>query len=174
MKTKLKLFLAWLFCAVALGIGSPFTLAAAAEDWADTAPAKTSEAIAWSQIGAKAGADYKGDHLAVTPTENGARLSCVFQRLEGEATSEGLWLTSTVEGKHGDRFPMAASAFGRDSRRNFIPMPVTGMVEVADKLVRFTRPGLVEEYSVSMDGVRQDFVVLGRPEGTGELQMRQS
>jgi hypothetical protein len=25
--------------------------------------------------------------------------------------------------------------------------------------VRFTRPGLVEEYSVSMDGVRQDFII---------------
>ena len=38
--------------------------------------------------------------------------------------------------------------------------------------VRFTRPGLVEEYSVSMDGVRQDFVITQRPEGTGELQVR--
>jgi hypothetical protein len=34
---------------------------------------------------------------------------------------------------------------------------------VAGKLVRFIRPGLVEEYSVSMDGVRQDFVVLEKP-----------
>ena len=31
-------------------------------------------AIPWSQIGAKAGADYKGDGLAITPTESGARL----------------------------------------------------------------------------------------------------
>ena len=38
--------------------------------------------------------------------------------------------------------------------------------------VRFTRPGLVEEYSVSMDGVRQDFVVLERPSGAGELAVR--
>ena len=56
MKTKLKLFQARMFCAVALGIGSSFSLAAAAADSADPAPAKTS--IPWSQIGAKAGADY--------------------------------------------------------------------------------------------------------------------
>ena len=31
-------------------------------------------AIRWSQIGAKAGADYKGDGLAVTPGQSGARL----------------------------------------------------------------------------------------------------
>src|SRR5437667_3451530 len=96
MKTKFKRFQARLFCAVALGIGSSFSLAASAEDWADTAclpigmaPAKTS--IPWpacrggagrSQLGAKGGADYKGDGLAVIPTAEGARLRCVFQRLE--------------------------------------------------------------------------------------------
>src|SRR6266436_5745299 len=56
-----------------------------------------SPAIPWSQIGAKAGADYQGDGLAVSPIpqSGSARLRCVFQRLEGEATREGLWLTST-------------------------------------------------------------------------------
>ena len=37
-----------------------------------------SPAIPWSQLGAKMGA-----------------IHCVFQRLDGEATPEGLWLTST-------------------------------------------------------------------------------
>src|SRR5436305_9324870 len=82
MKTKLKLFQARMFSAVALGIGSSFNLAAAAEDPA--APALTKTSIPWSQI------------VAVGPTAAGARLRCVFQRLEGEATRECLWLTSTV------------------------------------------------------------------------------
>ena len=47
----------------------------------------------------------------------------------------------------------------------------TGLVSVADTLVRFVRPGLTEEYSVSVDGVRQDFVVTERLAGTGELQV---
>ena len=51
-------------------------------------------------------------------------------------------------------------------------LPATGAVEVQDKLVRFIRPGLVEEYSVSLDGVRQDFVVTEKPPGTGALQVR--
>ena len=37
--------------------------------------------------------------------------------------------------------------------------------------MRFIRPELVEEYSVSMDGVRQDFVVMEKPAGEGELQV---
>ena len=41
-----------------------------------------------------------------------------------------------------------------------------------DQTVRFIRPRLVEDYSVSMNGVRQDFVVLEKPAGAGELQVR--
>jgi len=117
MKTKLNLFQARMFCAVALGIGSSFSLSATAADSADTAPAKTS--IRWSQLGAKAGADYKGDGLAVMATADGARLRCAFQRLEGEATREGLWLTSTVippSGTVSDRFRVVAA----DVRRHLL------------------------------------------------------
>ena len=81
---------------------------------AGTPPGTT--AIPWSQLGAKAGADYQGDALAVIPTAGGARLRCAFQRLEGEATREGLWLTSTVippGGTVNDRFRLLAVEVGR-------------------------------------------------------------
>ena len=129
-------------------------------------------AIPWNQIGAKAGADYKGDGLAVTPTESGARLHCVFQRLDGEATPEGLWLTSTVTNTVNDRFRVTAMAVGRKAAnatfnvsRSGIEHPVggAGNVSVDGQTVRFSRPGLTEEYSVSMDGVRQDFIVEQAP-----------
>ena len=82
---------------------------------ADMAAANTPSAIPWNEIGAKAGADYKGDGLAVTPTESGARLHCVFQRLDGEATPEGLWLTSTVTNTERDCFRVTAVEVGRTS-----------------------------------------------------------
>ena len=183
--------------------GSSFSVAAAAEDPADTAPAQTSEAIPWSQVGAKAGVDYKGDGLAVIPAANGARLRCVFQKMEGEVTREGLWLASTVlppGGTVNDRFRIVATAVGRVGEAFGVPasaggasesfqrfglaaaepaeagtpnhlLPRTGTVEVADKLVRFIRPGLTEEYSASMDGVRQDFIIEQRPVGAGRLRV---
>src|SRR5262245_53309 len=80
-------------------------------------PSKPTEAIPWSQLGAKAGADYKGDGLAVSPTEGGVRLRCVFQRLEGEATREGLWLTSTATNGTTERFRVIAAAVGRSGLR---------------------------------------------------------
>jgi len=51
-------------------------------------------------------------------------------------------------------------------------IPYTGTVTIEGQLVRFIRPGLVEEYTVSLDGVRQDFVVVERPKGAGDLAVR--
>ena len=197
---------------------------------ADLAATNAPAAIPWNQIGAKAGADYQGDGLAVTPAGSGARLHCVFQRLDGEATPEGLWLTSTVTNTVSDRFRVTAMAVGRkadDATFNFqatpdavrlgtapapgaavdalvrpcrpgaltgrleragasmqslflpalaptgeprsqdsasgSPLPAAGEVSVCGQTVRFSRPGLTEEYSVSLDGVRQDFIVEQAP-----------
>ena len=168
-----------------------FSLAAAADGAGDPAPAKTPAAIPWSQLSAKAGAEYQGDGLTVAPTTEGARLRCVFQRLEGEATREGLWLTSAVCDEMKDRFRVVAADVRRltstrtlkpktqngiqslpASAANQAALPRTGTVEVADKLVRFIRSGLTEEYTVSMDGVRQDFIIERRPGGAGELAVR--
>ena len=61
--------------------------------------------IAFSEIGAKATADYQGDALGITATPDGARLRCGFQKLEGRATPQGLWLESTAPG--GGEFRLA-------------------------------------------------------------------
>jgi hypothetical protein len=129
------------------------------------------------QLGAVAGKQYDGDGLSVAATPDGARLRCVFQRLEGEATFQGLWLTSTFTNLT-DRFRVEAVGLGRkvrpesSNRQPFtsdIELPEDGVVGVEGQKVRFIRPGLVEEYSVSMDGVRQDYIVTQRPAGAGEL-----
>ena len=80
---------------------------------AEGPPASRAEAIPWSQLGARAGADYQGDALAMTATAEGARLKCGFQKLEGRATAEGLWLESGAEG--GGKFRVVAVAVGRSS-----------------------------------------------------------
>jgi hypothetical protein len=155
----------------------------------DMAAASAPRAIPWKEIGSKAGADYKGDGLAVTPTESGARLHCVFQRLDGEATADGLWLTSTFTNAVSDRFRVTAMEVGRVADGPLTPsdggkrvadrpgegqLPCTGSVSIRSQTVRFSRPGLTEEYSVSMDGVRQDFIVEQAPASPpgGELVVK--
>jgi hypothetical protein len=139
---------------------------------ADLAATNTPGAIPWNQIGARAGANYKGDGLAVSPAGSGAHLHCVFQRLDGEATPEGLWLSSTVTNAVRDYFHVMAMAVSRTAANatfNFpspessIPLAGAGEVSICGQTVRFSRAGLTEEYSVSMDGVRQDFIVEQSP-----------
>ena len=112
----------------------------------------------------------------MTPTDSGARLHCVFQRLDGEATPEGLWLTSTVTNTESDRFRVTAMAVGRKADDATLQLSISriqppvagcGRLSVCGQTVRFSRPGLTEEYSVSMDGVRQNFIV-EVPPGRGE------
>ena len=150
---------------------------------ADKAATNTPSAIPWNEIGAKAGADYKGKGLAVTPIARGAQLHCVFQRLDGEATPEGLWLTSTVNSTPSARFRVMALEVGRKAAKATINSPAsessvrlagTGNVTMCGQKVRFNRPGLLEEYTVSADGVRQDFVVEQAPPNAlmGELAVK--
>ena len=60
---------------------------------------------------------------------------------------------------------MKAAAFGHSSS---VVMPSTGTVHASQQSVLWLRPGLIEEYSVSSDGVRQDFVVMQRLVGAGD------
>jgi hypothetical protein len=146
-------------------------------------PTTSHSAIPWSEIGAKAGADYHGDGLSVEAETNGARLRCDFQKLVGEVTSEGLGLRSTYaaadtpaakDSPPDERFRVTARSLSRAETiaEHTTLLPPTGTVSVNGQTARFTRSGLIEEFSVSMDGVRQDFIVPERPAGTGELQVQ--
>ena len=169
----------------------PSAALAASASLAANPGANKSEPIPMDQLGAVAGKQYHGDGLSVSATPEGARLRCMFQRLEGEATREGLWLTSTVTNAVADRFRVVAADVRRLTSTRILQLetrnvlqslltsaatdqgvlPRAGTVEVAGNVVRFARPGLVEEYRVSLDGVRQDFVIAEKPDGPGELRI---
>ncbi len=109
----------------------------------------------------------------VTPVASGARLPCVSQRLDGEVTSQGLSLTSTVANSPGDHFRVTAIAVSRRPERPpaVCQLERTGEISFAGQTVRFARPGLTEEYSASINGLRQDFIVEQSPPGPGQGEM---
>jgi hypothetical protein len=72
-------------------------------------------AIPFPDIGTRATANYQGDALGITATPDGARLRCGFQKLDGHATPEGLWLESSKPG--GGQLRLVAVAVGRDGSR---------------------------------------------------------
>ena len=92
-----------------------------------------------------------------------------LQKLDGEATREGLWLTSTMI-SGGERLQVSATAVGRVGA-NAAVLPTTGSVRVRNSLVCWERTGVTEEYSVSVDGVRQDFIIGQRLPGEGGLRV---
>ena len=124
--------------------------------------------IPFDQIGTMAAKQYKGDGLAITATPDGASLHCAFQRLNARVTTEGLWLASIVDGAKGEPFRVIARSLGRGEAK---ALPRTGQVAVSDQVAKFIRPRLTEEYSVGMEGVRQDFVIEQKPAGRGPMRL---
>jgi hypothetical protein len=120
-------------------------------------------AIPWGALGTAT-----GSALAVSNAGDGPLLRCDFQRMQGLATVEGLWLASTTTNSDCDGLRLVATAVGRKAERQ-IDLSTTGLVRVVDSLVSWERPGLTEEYSVSVEGVRQDFVIAQAPAGKGVL-----
>jgi hypothetical protein len=70
----------------------------------------------------------------------------------------------------------ANAVFGSHCTESNRELPADGIVSVKGQTVRFNRPGLTEEYSVSMDGVQQDFIVEQAPPAppSGELVVKLS
>lgn len=135
-------------------------------------------------------ASVLGVEPAVTRTPEGPRLDCAFQKLSATATREGLVLRSSREAAEQCRvlaiamwreaLPGWGATAPNDSgsipswdsfgsfEEKFAPF---GSVAVSHGLVQFVRRGLIEEYSVSLDGVRQDFVITEPLAGHGDLRL---
>ena len=172
-KISSDFFQSWLLVPLLLLSLGSFSNAIAADDFSAIKAAGSNhetvvaKPIAFQEIGAKATADYHGDAIGIRATADGAELHTAFQKLAGTVTCEGLQLASTTE--KGGGLHLVAGSIGRDQKSKVLP--VTGNITVGEKIVSFSRPGLTEEYSVSVDGVRQDFVLADRPLGNGELRV---
>lgn len=105
-----------------------------------------------------------------TDPQGAVRVRCTFQKLQGEVTTEGLWMTSTAEAPVVERFRIVADALGRDGGA-MTALVRSGAVECDAQLARLVRPQVREEYSVGADGVRQDFVIAQPPTGAGQLRV---
>src|SRR5882724_4403464 len=67
--------------------------------------------IPFSELGAKATADYKGDGIGINATADGAQLRTDFQKLSAVVSSTGLSVDSTAA--KGGRLHLVADSIGR-------------------------------------------------------------
>jgi hypothetical protein len=160
----------WLLLLALLIAGGGICLPAAPTQ-AQTVNDSSTPVIPFDQLGVTADQQTSGSDLGIIATADGAELHAPFQDLAGNLGTTGLWLHSTAEGATDAPFQVVASAVGRELGVAH-PFASAGTVAVEHKIVRLIRPGLVEEYSVSTDGVRQDFLLLERPPGVGDLRLQ--
>ena len=156
-------FLAFILALAVLWISNTTATAASQPPIVEPTP----RSIPLDQLGAKA--DAQGTTGDIVVTREGARLRAPMQDLEAEAKADGLWLSSVADKDLGKphRFRIRALSMGR---RSTVELPPSGTVRVGPDSVVWQRMGLVEEYRVSSDGVRQDFLINQPPvDEAGEL-----
>jgi hypothetical protein len=100
----------------------------------------------------------------------GAIIDCSFQDLRGTLGSDGLWISGDGVGHNAARFRVSAHSMSRVSGEQ-TEFPGRGPVEVDDQLARWVRPLVVEEFSASPAGIRQDFVIEERLAGSDPLHL---
>ena len=111
----------------------------------------------------------EGRGLGLERAARGATLRCDLQKLRGDAATDGLWISSAAD-EGTTSFQIKAASLGREGCMGS-RLPDDGGISITGNKARFTRAGLLEEYSVSADGIRQDFIVPERPPGDGALRL---
>ena len=110
-----------------------------------------------------AGAETQGIRL----DHGRAVVPCPLQGVEGVVDSSGLVIRSVSPTEGEGASSLRVRSFGRTAGPTTVPGP--GTVSATSSLAKLTRPRMVEEFSTSEDGVRQDFVVRQSPPGSGTL-----
>ncbi|MBK8040380.1 MAG: hypothetical protein IPK22_25095 [Verrucomicrobiaceae bacterium] len=99
------------------------------------------------------------------PASDAVVLRCDAQKLEGHVTSSGLRVLSIEKN---EAFRLVTQSLGREET---VEVSDEGRVHPSEKLIRLERALLTEEYSVSTEGLRQDFLIHERPNGSGPLRL---
>ena len=127
--------------------------------------------ILFDQLGSTAAQQMRPDAFAIRATSDGAILNSALQDMKGSVNPFGLMVTSLAKkGKEGSFSLWTASLARKDGTRT--PINANGTVSVKDFSAVLDRGSIREEFRTSGDGLRQDFVVPSRPQGTGKLMIR--
>jgi hypothetical protein len=124
--------------------------------------------IPLGQLGAEA--DKKVSSQTVTVTAEGLKLSAPMQRLEAYVNPRGAIIRSVSQTEGRGDFSINPVMVGRKS--NPAAVPGIGTVSSQDAhSVMLDRNSVVEQFSASADGIRQDFIIPQKPMGKGSLAL---
>ncbi len=131
---------------------------------------KAGTSFAFSELGQKATEKADSNSLGIKAVDNVAKIICKLQALEASVTPSGISIKSTSSTEGGGTFSMKVAGLGSIGHRLSQVSP-EGKVKVSKDCVQIIYPELIEEYTVSGDGIRQDFIISKKPEGNGNLSL---
>ena len=138
---------------------------------ATTGRVQAQKQISFDQLGATAAQQMNPEAFAIRATSDGATLNSALQDMKGSVNPFGLTVTSLAKEGRGGSFSLwTASLLRKDGTRT--PMDANGTVSVKETFATLDRGSITEEFRTSGDGLRQDFIVLSKPKGTGKLVIR--
>ncbi|MBN1757825.1 MAG: hypothetical protein JW863_05880, partial [Chitinispirillaceae bacterium] len=130
--------------------------------------AQTGQSIFHDKIGAETAKMCGNKGHSVIELWNGYRIDCQMQDLQVEITITGTIIRSNSKSEGAGVFSIRAAQLGRKRLMTELP-PEVDWVNANKNLVSCKRLNVVEEYTTSSDGIRQDFVIMDRPRGKGKL-----
>jgi len=130
--------------------------------------AAPSTSIPLNQLGAEA--DKKAPAQGVTMTAEGLKLSAPMQKLEAYIAPKGAIIRSVSQTEGEGDFSINPITVGRSSR--MANVPTIGTVSSQDEhSVLLDREIVMEQFSASSDGIRQDFIIAKKPAEKGDLTL---
>ncbi|MFZ2654451.1 MAG: hypothetical protein WAX69_06005, partial [Victivallales bacterium] len=112
---------------------------------------------------------------AMDPKDNAVKmdggkavLKCSMQAVDATIDANGLKIRSTSISEGIGEFSLGAAGVGREGQIKSLSGE-KGQLTSEGNIVRLAKSTVIEEFSTSADGVRQDFIVNSRPAGNGPL-----
>jgi hypothetical protein len=136
---------------------------------------KTRSAVSWTISPDKQTGEYRTPLVTILsapsyPKKGEVKLICEPQSLEGTVTRRGLAVRPLDESLN-SWVRIEAVALVRPNVTTLC-LESEGVVSKFEGRVVLKKTGFHEEYTVSKNGIRQDFIVEQRPPGHGELELR--
>jgi hypothetical protein len=138
----------------------------------DTSPLLRQLSDGVSHSGSTAISAVSADGHWIRAREQGADIQCRLQGLQGTLDGYGLRLESTIPADF--QAPVTVIPRGISRQGRHITDLSRGTVVVSEGVAQVQRQQMTEEISVSIAGIRQDFIIHQRPAGEGDLSVQLS
>lgn len=109
-----------------------------------------------------------GNRESIKSIVNGYRLNCQLQDLYADVTLKSVTINSVSEQEGKGHFSLKLNSIGKATLKKSFNI-MADWIYHENNTVQLKWNTVIEEFTSSSDGIRQDFIVLEKPSGSGDL-----